>query len=229
MEYTYTVSEGNATITHYKEGSERKIEIPSTITEGSATYNVTAIGDRAFFGCSSLESVKIPEGVMSIGDKAFIDCLRLSEVSIPESVASIGDWSFSGCKGLKDIKIPESVKSIGQYAFRDCTGLEILDIPNGITRVEYAAFYNCNGLNSVTIPESVISIGEYAFYSPTVHDYAFYRDSHLSKITAYPMSAPSVEGHAFRGISSEAVLYIQPGAKGYDVEPWSKFEQRVCE
>ena len=51
------------------------IVIPSTITYGDKTYNVTSIGDYAFKDCYSLTSINIPESVTSIGNYAFGDCI----------------------------------------------------------------------------------------------------------------------------------------------------------
>jgi len=53
-------------------------------------HGVTSIGACAFYGCSSLKSVTIPESMASIGSYAFYGCSSLETVIIPESVASIG-------------------------------------------------------------------------------------------------------------------------------------------
>ncbi len=79
------------------------IVIPSSITYNGNTYNVTRITDGAFFRCTSLTSITIPEGVTSIGTSAFEDCTSLTSVTIPESVNSIGERAFRRCSSLKDI------------------------------------------------------------------------------------------------------------------------------
>ena len=38
---------------------------------------MTEIGERAFYGCRSLESTEIPEGVTEIGEYAFLGCRSL--------------------------------------------------------------------------------------------------------------------------------------------------------
>lgn len=105
--------------------------------------------------------------VDSIGGFAFYNCTGLTSVTIPNSVNSIGYSSFSNCTGLTSIIIPSSVTSINHYAFSDCSGLTSITIPNYITTITQGTFYNCTGLTSVTIPTSVTSIGKDAFYNCT--------------------------------------------------------------
>ena len=96
------------------------IVIPSSVMYGDKTYNVTAIGERAFSGCSGLTSVIIPEGVTSIGEDAFSGCSGLTSINIPNSVKGILGGAFSGCSGLSSISIPNSVTYICGGAFEDC-------------------------------------------------------------------------------------------------------------
>ena len=43
------------------------IAIPSSILYGGISYNVTSIGERAFYDCRGLTSITIPDSVTSIG------------------------------------------------------------------------------------------------------------------------------------------------------------------
>lgn len=52
-------------------GNQDFIIIPSTVEISGTEYSVTSIGYRAFFGCSSLTSIGIPNSVTSIGGNAF--------------------------------------------------------------------------------------------------------------------------------------------------------------
>ena len=51
------------------------ITIPSTVNYGGKTYDVTSIGESAFWYCESLTSIDIPNSVKSIGNNAFVNCI----------------------------------------------------------------------------------------------------------------------------------------------------------
>ena len=125
--------------------------------------SVTSIGDYAFGDCESLQSVTIPNSVTKIGYYAFGGCKSLQSVTIPNSVTKIGYYAFCGCESLQSVTIPNSVTSIGDYAFGDCESLQSVTIPNSVTKIGYYAFGGCKSLQSVTIPNSVTKIGYYAF------------------------------------------------------------------
>lgn len=139
------------------------ITIASEITVNGKKYIVDALGVNAFNGCTSVTSVKIPDGVTSFGNLAFAGCSKLTSVNIPDGVKSI-DNVFTGCSSLTSINIPNSVTSIS-YAFFRCSALESVNIPEGITSIGNLAFAACTSLTSINIPNSVISIEDSAFES----------------------------------------------------------------
>ncbi len=138
----------------------------TSTTEANIDTNCRFIGDSAFYYCSGLVSITIPNSVTSIGRAAFWECSGLTNITIPNSVTSIGYSAFSWCSGLTSITIPNSVKYIGGYAFRGCSGLKSVTIGNGVTSIDYGAFDGCGGLEKVYFKGSAeewdkISISSY--------------------------------------------------------------------
>ena len=156
---TYRGSEYNSYSNEYS-GS---VIIPETVTYDGTTYSVTSIGKYAFYDCSSLVSVTIPNSVTHIGDHAFYKTSSLTSVNIPNSVTSIGDYAFRGCSSLTTIDIPNSLTEIAHGMFQDCSSLTTVTIPNSVTSIGQLAFDGCSSLTSITVPNSVISIGWNAF------------------------------------------------------------------
>ena len=158
-----TVTYRGAAFDSYSNEYSGDVTIPSTVTYNGTTYSVTEIGKRAFYGCSGLTSITIPNSVTSIGEGAFMGCNGLTNTIIPNSVTTIGNSAFWGCSGLYSITIPNSVTSIGNSTFDGCSGLTSITIPNSVTEIGKRAFYGCSGLTSITIPNSVTAIGLWAF------------------------------------------------------------------
>ena len=99
--YYYLISEDKtAGVTSGEEKYSGEVVIPGSIISEGQQYSVTSIGEDAFFDCSSLTSVTIPNSVTSIGWSAFRGCRSLTSVTIPNSVTSIGDGAFENCSGL---------------------------------------------------------------------------------------------------------------------------------
>jgi hypothetical protein len=130
-------------------------------------YTVTSIGALAFFDCSGLTNVNIPDTVTSIGVGTFLGCSGLTNVDIPVGVTSISNRMFEGCTGLTNINIPDSVTSIGFSAFSGCLGLTSIKIPDGVTSIGRYAFSRCASLKSIDIPVGVTNIGDHAFLLTT--------------------------------------------------------------
>ena len=141
-------------ITKCKTTASGTLHIPTTI-EGKP---VTFIGDPsnklwkegAFFECTNLTGITIPEGVTSIGPWTFLRCTSLESVTIPNSITYIGDHSFIECESLRNITIPESVTSIENTTFDNCVSLKSVTIPDGLTSIGSGAFRMCTSLKSLT-------------------------------------------------------------------------------
>ena len=170
---------------------------------------VTSIGVKAFYNCSSLSLMTIPDNVTSIGDNAFDSCSSLSSITIPDSVTSIGSAAFNNCYSLSSVAIPDSVATISDSAFYNCYSLLSMTLPNDLTSISDNTFYNCSSLSSIIIPNGVTTIGDDAFDScyslssitipdtvTSIGSSTFYNCSSLSSITI-PDGVTSIGGSAF--------------------------------
>ena len=138
--------------------------VPTSLKEVIITG--TSIGEYAFYECSGLTSVTIPNSVTSIGGSAFYGCSGLTAVYITDLAAWCG-IKFNGYDSnplyyahnlylngelVTDLVIPDSVTSIGADAFRNCSGLTSVTIPDSVTSIGRYAFYGCSSLESITLP-----------------------------------------------------------------------------
>ena len=202
------------TLGYYNLNGEMTIPDVVTNVNDGISYQVTSIGEYAFYECTGLTSVEIPNSVTSIGDNAFAKCTGLKSVEIPNSVTSIGLCAFDGCKGLKSVEIPNSVTSIGDSAFIACAGLTSLTIGNSVKSIGGFAFYHCSSVTSLTIPNSVKSIGDGAFAGCTG----------LTEITSFDNSAPQIENTTFWGLNNITLTVPYGSIDKYKEAPgWNNF------
>lgn len=79
------------------------ISIPDSIDNNGTTYPVIAIDYRAFYNCSGLISISLPNTLIAIGGEAFYGCKSLTSITIPYPVTTIGSNAFDYCENLLDV------------------------------------------------------------------------------------------------------------------------------
>ena len=167
----YEASGTTATVIGW-EGASSELTIPSKITVDGKDYNVTKIGDRAFYG-QDIKTIVLPDTLRTLGADAFSGNDAVETVEIPGSVDSYAH-SFSGCSSLKEIRVAasndtfESVSgvlmnekkdTICQYPAGKMGTYTIID---SVKTISSFAFSGCT-LERITIPASVTDIGDGAF------------------------------------------------------------------
>ncbi len=138
----------------YVEIADCKLSATSvTIPSKMGGKPVRVIGERAFYGCTNLQSVTISSNVQIIGDNAFAYCNALTTLTLPESVTAIGDAAFYNCSGLTSLLLPSQLLQIGTAAFEGCTGLTALELPASVTTLGDNAFAECTSLQQITVAD----------------------------------------------------------------------------
>ena len=215
----YKIYDDTASLVGYTDSPENLV-ISKNISYEGYTVTVTSIGDKAFYKCTSLTSVTIPDSVTSIGRCAFDGCTSLESVNYSgtksqwKAITIGSDNSYltrafikctDGIIGNGNTVTVDSVK----YRLNDDYTAQVIsysDTPKNITISECvsyesytfkvtsigeSAFKGCTSLTSITIPNSVTSIGKSAFSGCTS----------LTSITI-PNSVTSIGSSAFSGCTS---------------------------
>lgn len=128
-----------------------------------AWYSITTICDHAFYGCSSLTSIILPDSITAIGVGSFCGCSSLTSILLPDSITAIGNGSFSGCSSLTSLILPNSITTIGGHDFYGCSSLTSVIVPDSMTVIGQGSFYGCSSLKSITLPHSITTTGVDAF------------------------------------------------------------------
>ncbi|MBQ4348375.1 MAG: leucine-rich repeat domain-containing protein [Clostridia bacterium] len=218
-EYTYTVSDGEATIVKVSSKIKGSVTIPSELGE----YPVTVIGYEAFSDCDHITTLEIPSSVKKIGERAFYSCNNLTEVTIPDSVTEMGSYAFNSCTSLVSVTVPSSVTVLQTGVFEKCSNLISVNLPETLVSIDEYAFRYCSSLAVADIPESVVSIGEYAFFNcdsltelnissgvVSIGSYAFSWCYSLTNVLI-PSGVETIGAGAFYDCNNLVSVYISEG------------------
>ena len=148
---------------------------------------VKTIGDYAFNGCLSFETVILSDTLNTTGTGVFQSCTKLKSIKIGSGLTSISDSLCYDCTSLEAINIPTTIKRIEQNAFYNCTAIETLNLHGGIEYIGYRAFYG-NKIKSVTLGErtSELEEGGQAFNTPN----GYMADAYVTDIKSWLLWHP---------------------------------------
>ncbi len=174
-------------------------------------WNLTNLGDYAFYGCKCLDVIELNKKLETIGDYCFDNTVSLSELDLPASLKDIGYGAFRYSKGLKKINVDTDnpyYKTVDGVLFNKRmtelirfpinSDIKEYTVPQGVECIGEYAFYLCTSLNSVTISDSVLTISEDAFDHCTS-----LRELHLGSGVKY------IDGGAFCYCESLKDIYIE--------------------
>ena len=120
------------------------------------------IEQQAFLNCTNLTSVDFGYGWKEIGVQAFFGCSALKDIVLPEGVEYIRDGAFSGA-AIEAIHLPNTLKVIEANAFR-CENLKTITIPASVEEIKAYAFLNNKALTDVYVLGTKTKAENQAFY-----------------------------------------------------------------
>ncbi|MBO5243840.1 MAG: leucine-rich repeat domain-containing protein, partial [Muribaculaceae bacterium] len=179
------------------------LKIPSSING----YPVRSIGANAFYRCSGLTSVTIPNSVTSIGTGAFSGCRNLTRIVLPYGIRMVSRSAFSGCTLLEEVVMPESIIRILGSAFANCTNLKNINLPSNLSSIGDLCFSGCTKLDRIEIPASVIEFGSSVFGKCTS----------LTNVT-FMGNAPTLKESPFAPVHRELTVWVSRLSSGWNVD-----------
>ena len=121
-----------ARVTSGEEKYTGEVVIPSSITVEGQEYLVKSIGNKAFYDCSGLTSVTIPNSVTSIGNYAFDNC-HIEELYYD---CSINPWI--GTNYLKKLTVGDNISVV--YDYFSSSPLNKITLGKNVTQIRAKAF-----------------------------------------------------------------------------------------
>ena len=180
---------------------------------------ITTIERNLFSECINLEEVKFEEDsqLKVINQHAFYNCSKLTNIDIPNTVTYIGTYAFSGCASLKSVTIPDGVTIVEKHTFSNCTNLQDIIVPKDITKIYDYTFSNCTMLENVYYKGTIEDWCDMFFYADTASP--MYYAKHFYMLNEYdewyevtdiiiPDGTYSIRGYQFYGFRNLKTIFI---------------------
>ncbi len=191
--------DGSLVLTRYR-GSSSRPAIPREI--GGKT--VSAIGDYAFAGNTTVAAITLPDSITSVGAHAFDTAVALTQIEFRADEVALGEGALANCDSLRTVTLPAAQTSLPDQLFAGSESLVNVGIPKTVTTIGEEAFAYCTDLYTLNLPAGLRSFSA-----------GMVRGTPLRSITVSASSTTlSGDGAALWTADGQTLLYVCPGARG---------------
>ncbi len=217
--------DGGSIAIGFSNGYSGDIIVPDSVDIDGQLFAVSAVGDYAFLGATSLTSVSLPATISQIGATPFANSTKLTAINVADGnkdFCSVDGVLFDkecttliACPGAKsgDYSVPATVDSICSSAFYGCSTITAISLPSSVRKFGVNVFRGCSKLTSLEIPEGVSNVPANTFYG-----------CRLLKNITLPCTLESIAHHAFYYCQSLANIQLPEGLISID---YNAFEECV--
>ncbi len=120
-----------------------------------------------------IQSVEIDPRIKTLANYAFYECTALKKITLPEGIVTIGKGAFKE-SAIRDVNFPSTLTRICEAAFDECRSLEMLNLNAGLKNIENYAFANCVNIHTIVFTDSVLNCDTSAFLNDNALTAAYY-------------------------------------------------------
>ncbi len=150
-----------------------ELTIPSEVSYGGLTYQVTSMKPHAFSGCTTLTRISLPSTISTISGNPFIACNSLRAIEVEagnKALKSEGGvllsadgtllYSYPAGATTGSYTAPDGLKTVGTEAFSRSPYLSFVKLPNSVTDIQDEGFLSCTALEKVELPNGLTRISD---------------------------------------------------------------------
>ena len=211
--YYNIIGEGKVEVTRHDSIKYKgEVIIPSSVVQDGVTYQVTRIGNNAFYKCTEMSLIDIPEGVTSLGNSCLSNCTLLEDIELPNSLVDIEGYAFSYCN-FTYLHIPRNVASIHHFALIYCYKLRNITCSSlnqhfkAVDGILYSKDMSVLVAYPYDYPSTTYAIPEGV---TSIYNWCFYNNKKLTEVT-FPESLTWIGLRAFSNCSNIESFDIPDG------------------
>lgn len=152
-----TNGKGTVKVVGFAKGkSASTVKFASSVKFKEYSYQVTAVGDKAFYKNTKIKQINMGGNIKIIGKRAFYGCTKLTSAVLGNKVTQLSDFALYKCTSLNKVTIGTSLNTIGSHVFCHDKKLRSIDIKSkNIKKVGKHNMYKCTNMN-IKVPSSKV-------------------------------------------------------------------------